>query len=480
MPSFPEADFLVVHPGWPLRGEAYLPGDKSLSHRAALLAAMAEGESCIENFLVSGVTQAMLEALTELGVSWRLDGTTLSIQGVGLGVEGASPVRQGVTLNCGNSATTLRLLAGALSAWGAPVVLDGSPGLRRRPMQRIVDPLQQMGVAIETTNGGAPLILRPGSRPLHSITYAMPVASAQVKSCILLAALAAGGPTTVTEPGPSRDHTERMLGAMGVTVTNRQPGDDSPAWGEVDDTWATRLVPSHPLRLTPLHLTLPGDQSAAAFLMVAALVTPGSQVRLRGVGMNPTRTGLLDTLQAMGGDIQVEVTEEQGGEPVGDILVRHSTLHGVEVSGDLVVRMIDEFPVFAVAAAYAEGTTLVRDAQELRHKESDRISVLGNELRRLDIDFCETPDGFIIQGGKPVGGLGGFGESPAGGGADFPVGHSNGDHRIAMSLAVAGLAAAGPVGVAGAGMIHESFPGFVQTLQALGADLTLQKDVKRT
>lgn len=423
-----------------------LPGDKSLSHRAALFAALADGESRIENFLVSGVTDAMLGALSALGVPWQLQGTSLHVHGVGLRrPDGGCPVTAGVTLDCGNSATTLRLLAGALAAWGAAATLDGSAGLRRRPMRRISEPLQSMGVLIESQDGCAPLSLQPASMPLRALDYTLPVASAQVKSCLLLAALSGDAPTTLIEPGPSRDHTERMLRVMGVDVVNR-PLDGG--------SWITRLVPPRPALLKPLQIRLPGDMSAAAFLLVAALITPGSRITLRQVGLNPTRTGLLDTLIEMGARLDLANLGEQGGEPVGDITVRYSQLHGVRVSGERVVRMIDEFPVFAVAAAYASGVTVVRDAVELRHKESDRISALGQELRRLGVHFEETPDGFIIQGGRPV--IGGRVES-------------HGDHRLAMSLAVSGLAARQPVQVDGAEMIGESFPGFEAVLRSLGA-----------
>ncbi len=452
---------LRVFPGKPLRGEISvagelaLPGDKSLSHRAALFSAMAQGESVIDNFLVSGVTQAMLSALTVLNVPWRLEGRRLTVQGVGLRLPDGW-ARPEVTLDCGNSATTLRLLAGALAAWGIPVVLDGSPGLRRRPMGRIVEPLQQMGVAIEATNGCAPLRLRPSSMPLRPLVYTMPVASAQVKSCLLLAALAARGETVIDEPGPSRDHTERMLRAMGVAVVNEQLVDRLDQSPGASGRFVTRLMPPSPLALTPLRMTLPGDMSAAAFLIVAALITPGSQITLRGVGLNPTRTGLVEALLDMGAAIDITNRGEQGGEPVGDLTVRYSTLQGVQVSGERVVRMIDEFPAFAVAAAFARGTTIVSDAEELRHKESDRITALGGELRAIGVDFRETPDGFTVQGGLPVAG-----------GQVQP----HGDHRLAMSLAVAGLAASGPITVEQAAIIHESFPDFAQVLQSFGAEV---------
>ncbi len=429
-----------VSPGNSLRGEIrspLLPGDKSISHRAILLGALAQGESVIDNLLVAGVTRPLLAALTALGVPWKLEGHRLHITGVGLhGFSApAGPI------DCGNSATTIRLLAGTLAAAGVPAVLDGTSGLRRRPMDRIITPLQAMGVPMQgSPNHTAPLHLeaRPAGRPLKGIEYTLPVASAQVKSCLLLAGLAADGTLTIHEPGPSRDHTERMLSSMGALV-------------EVDGG-TVRLTPPA-AGLQPLTLAVPGDFSAAAFLIVAALVTPGSEVMLRNIGLNPTRTGLLDVLLEMGGDI-VFSSREQNGEQVGDLRVRHSRLHGAEIAGDLVVRMIDEFPIFAVAAAYANSPTLVRNAEELRFKESDRITALCQELRSVGVEIEETPDGFRMPGKTP----------PCGGRAD-----AHGDHRLAMSLAVAGLASEAPLGVSGAEMTGESFPGFLEALQKLGA-----------
>ncbi len=451
---------LTIAPSPPLRGTVSLPGDKSISHRVALLAALAEGESRFENFLVAGVTRAMLNALTALGVDWLLNGNTLTVQGRGF--SGLQP--PAAPLDCGNSATTMRMLAGAIAAAGLPAVLDGSPGLRRRPMKRITEPLQQMGVDVKTANGCAPLTFyspqsapRPARRtPLQPLTYTLPVASAQVKSCLLLAALSANGPTTLTEPGPSRDHTERLLAGMGVSVDSGQWGVDGEQSAVRRNTqYVTTLTP-FPAPLPSISLTLPGDVSSAAFLVVAALITPDSDITLTGVGLNPTRTGLLDALRMMGGDIRVSNEELRHNEPVGDITVRHSQLHGIAVRGPLVVRMIDEFPAFAVAAAFAQGSTTVRDAAELRHKETDRISVLCQQLRAVGIPVTEAPDGFTLAGSSP----------PAGGFVD-----PHGDHRLAMSLAVAGLAARKPIAIQNPGIIHESFPGFQKTLAYLGAEL---------
>ena len=432
----------TVFPGGPLRGEWAAPGDKSLSHRAALFAALAEGESRIDHFLISGVTEVMLRALSSLGVEWQLDGDSLRVRGRGL----AGLTAPAAALQCGGSATTLRLLAGALAAAGIPAVLDGSEGLRRRPMERIAAPLREMGATVDTaTGGGAPLRLdgRPPGRFLRGGTFQLEVASAQVKTCLLLAGLGAGEPVEVVEPALSRDHTERMLAGMGARVESRV---------EAGGPAHARLLPlERPLH--PLRGRLPGDLSAAAFLIAAALITPGSEITVREVGLNPTRTGLLDVLAEMGASIEVLNRRESFGEPIGDLRVRASVLRGVTVGGGTVVRMIDEFPAFAAAAAFAGGPSRVLDAQELRYKESDRITALCTELRRLGVDALETPDGFELPGGGVRGG-------------DI---QPHGDHRLAMSLALTGLAAREPVTVRGAEIVRESFPNFGDVLRGLGA-----------
>lgn len=427
---------LALSAAAPLNGTCSLSGDKSLSHRAALFAALAEGESVIDRFLVSGVTRAMLNALGALGVAWRLDGARLTVQGRGL--RGFTP--SAAPLDCGNSATTIRLLAGALAAAGTPCTLDGSAGLRRRPMDRITAPLLRMGVPVATSGGCAPLTLaaRAATLPLTALEETLPVASAQVKSCLILAALAAGGVSTLREPGPSRDHTERMLAAMGAEI--RAEG---------------LTVKVAPLRrpLAPLRMTLPGDISSAAFLLVAAALVPGSEICVCDVGVNPTRTGIIDVLREMGARITVENPRVVAGEPVGDIRLAAAPLKAVCVGGDTVVRMIDEFPVFAVAACFACGVTEVREAEELRYKETDRISVLCGELKALGVRVSERRDGFTIEGG-----------TLAGGACD-----ARGDHRLAMSLALAGLSAPSPVTVHHAEILNESFPDFAGQLKSLGA-----------
>jgi 3-phosphoshikimate 1-carboxyvinyltransferase len=320
-------------------------------------------------------------------------------------------------------------------------------------MERICEPLGRMGVEIESDQGRAPLRIkaRPAGQRLRAMDETLPVASAQVKSCLLLAALAADGACRLREPGPSRDHTERMLSSMGVRVVNKGRQTE-------DGMYETVLQPSA-ATLRPIDMRLPGDISSAAFLMVAGLIAPGSAITVRGVGLNPTRTGLVDVLQAMGGDLRVENSSDQGGEPAGDLLIHASHLRAAQVNGALVVRMIDEFSAFGTAAAYAEGCSEVREARELRYKESDRISTLCHELGALGVPTEEFADGFRVWGGQPAGG-----QTSA-----------HGDHRLAMAMAVAGLAARGPVRVAGAEMMNESFPDFVETLRGLGAELALSE-----
>jgi len=411
----------------PLCGTVEVPGDKSLAHRAALFAALAEGVSEVSNYPDSGVTRAMRGALASLGVPSMLEGGVLRLSGNGLK---PFPVSAAVAY-CGNSATTIRLLAGAVAATGSTAVLDGSAGLRKRPMDRIIDPLRAMGAAVEGTPGVAadgravlcaPLSFRPA--PLKGIDYALPVASAQVLSCLQIAALGATGESHFTVPGPVRDHTVRMLRAMGASVSCLTP-------------------------LRPLKGRLPGDISSAAFLLAAAAIVPGSRIMVKGVGVNPTRTGVLDALQAMGAKISLSAAREEMGEPVADVTLEAGTLKGIVIAGDLVVRAIDEIPVLAAVAAFAEGETVVREARELRYKETDRIAAVVAQLRALGADVSEQPDGFIVRGGTLTGG----------------TARANGDHRLAMSMAICGLRA--PVTVEGAEILDESFPSFLPTLASL-------------
>jgi 3-phosphoshikimate 1-carboxyvinyltransferase len=333
----------------------------------------------------------------------------------------------------------MRLLAGILAGQPFTSVLDGHAGLRRRPMERVAIPLREMGAAIETQDGCPPLTITGGS--LHSIDYQLPVASAQVKSAVLLAGLYAHGQTTVHQPAPSRDHTERMLRAQGVNI-------------KVQDDIITLAPSTQPL--TPFSLTVPADFSSASFPLVAASLVPGAEVTLEGVGVNPTRTGLLDVLGEMGAGVKSLNQAEQGGEPVADLVAGSERLKGVQISGGVVVRMIDEFPIFAVAATQAQGETLVRDARELRVKETDRIASVVTELRALGAAIEERDDGFLVDGPVRLRGA---------------QVRSHGDHRLAMALVVAGLIAEGETVVDGAEVIDDSFPGFVGLMRGLGAEI---------
>ena len=418
----------------PLIGSYRPEGDKSLSHRALLFASLAEGESTIRRFLIGGVTRAMLRCLKALGVEWTLDEAQHILKVKGVGLKGFKTPTE--PLDCGNSATTFRLLAGAVAGAGVACVLDGSEGLRKRPMARIIDPLRMLGAEIESPNQCAPLTFKPAT--ITALNYALPIASAQVKSCLLLAALSGNAPTAILEPGPSRDHTERMLAAMGARVKNFSEG-----YG------AVVLPQAEPLK--PLDTELAGDISSAAFLMVAATLLPGSDFLLEKVGINPTRTGIVDALRAMGADITFENETEMAGEPVADIRIRAvDTLHATAIQGDLVVRMIDEFPAFMIAAACATGDTVVREAAELRTKESDRIAIMAANLQKLGVAIEEYPDGFRISG---------TGKIP--GGATVSA---HGDHRIAMSMALASLRAEAPVSIENFEMLNESFPDFPRVL----------------
>ena len=415
---------------------AYAPlGDKSLSHRALLFAALAEGESEVRNFPASGVTYAMLRCLKALGVACSLSAESHLLRVKGVGLRGFKAPE--APLDCGNSATTIRLLAGVLAGAGVPCTLTGTPGLRKRPMDRIVEPLRLMGAAIEAQDGRAPLTLAPAK--LGGIAYTLPVASAQVKSCLLLAGLYANAPTALIEPGPSRDHTERMLAAMGAQVRNTEP----PVYGAV-------ILPQD-TPLSPLRLHLPGDVSSAAFLILRAYLQPGSDLTLQRVCVNPTRTGFIEAMQRLGADIAYENAGTLAGEPVADLRVRYRTppaaTEPICFSGELIVRMIDELPALMVAAAYTPATVIVRDAAELRAKESDRIAIMAEGLRRLGATIEEYAAGLQIVGAP----------GPLPGGATV---ETHGDHRVAMSLALATQRAQAPVIFDDFACVRESFPDF--------------------
>jgi len=427
----------IASSGQPLRGELTIPGDKSVSHRAVMLAALADGVSQIDGFLEGEDTRATAAIFQKLGV--RIETPSPSRRIVhGVGVDGLKAAAG--ELDCGNAGTGMRLLAGLLAAQPFDSVLVGDESLSRRPMRRITGPLARMGARIDTEEGGLPPLRIHGGQPLQGIDYTLEVASAQVKSAVLLAGLYAQGETIVHEPHPTRDYTERMLAAFGADI-EFSPGH-------------ARLRGGQRLRAT--DVVVPADFSSSAFFLVAASIVPGSELRLRAVGLNPRRTGLLTALRLMGADIREENRAEQGGEPVADLVVRHAPLHGIEVPETLVPDMIDEFPALFVAAACAEGPTVVRGAAELRVKESDRLATMAAGLRTLGLQVDETPDGGTIHPGALQGG------------------HidSHGDHRIAMSFAVAGQRSGGEVRVGDIANVATSFPGF-DTL-ATGAGFALR------
>ncbi|SHG77007.1 3-phosphoshikimate 1-carboxyvinyltransferase [Desulforamulus hydrothermalis] len=424
---------LVINPVHKLQGTLAVPGDKSISHRAVMLGALAQGITEIDNFLMGEDCLATVQCFKALGVN--IEGPVagkLRIYGVGLhGLREPAEV-----LDAGNSGTTTRLLMGILAGQPFCSVLTGDQSLRGRPMARVTAPLTEMGAVFlgRQRNNLLPMAVRGGRlQPLH---YQSPVASAQVKSAILLAGLYAAGETSVTEPSRSRDHTERMLQAFGAAVK------------VTGNTVTLQGLP----RLTGQQITVPGDISSAAFLLVAAAIRPGSRVRLTGVGINPTRDGLLQVLKQMGANAEIINERQQGGEPVADIIITGSKLQGTRIAGSLIPRLIDEIPVLAVAAAYAEGLTEIRDAAELKVKESNRIATVAGELRKFGADIEELPDGLLIRGGRPLTGT---------------TCESYGDHRIAMAMAVAGLGARGQTVIRGAQCIPVSFPGFSDALKLL-------------
>lgn len=417
----------------PLLGTIGVSTDKSISHRAAILSALADGDTRIDNFLESETTRATLNCLRQLGAEIEEPNpNSLVVHGHGL----HSLREPSDMLFCAGSGTTMRLLAGLCAGQKFLSILDGTQALKRRPMARVVEPLRSMGASILARDDGRlpPLVIRGGS--LHGIEYDMPIASAQVKSAILLAGLFADSPTIVREPFRSRDHTERMLRAFNVKIDQKS------------DT-ETRLHPTSNLQ-SPASISIPSDLSSAAFFIVAALLVRNSEICIERVGINPTRTGLLDALVRMGASVMIENAREESGEPIADLVVRGGgELNAMVVSGEDVPRMIDEFPVFAVAATQARGETIVRDAAELRVKESDRIGTLAQELRKMGVKIEPRDDGFAIEGGTKLRGA-------------RVSAHS--DHRLAMSLAVAGLIAQGETVIEGWECVADSFPHFVRML----------------
>jgi 3-phosphoshikimate 1-carboxyvinyltransferase len=420
-------------------GDVVVPGDKSVSHRALMLGGIAEGTTEIEGFLASEDCLATLGALRALGVTIeRSEPARVRVHGVGL--HGLRAVT--APLDMGNAGTAMRLFMGLLSWRPFDSTLVGDASLMKRPMERAAAPLRAMGATIETRDGRPPVVIR-GGRPLHAIDFTMPVASAQVKSAVLLAAIGAEGTTRVTEPAPTRDHTERMLAGFGVELERR----------------GATVALRGGQKLRAMRVAVPGDFSSAAFFMVAGLLGEGPGVVLRRVGVNPTRTGLLEMLRAMGADIRLTPVEQGGAEPLADIEVRPGRLRGIEVAESLVPLSIDEFPVLFIAAACAEGETLVRGAEELRVKESDRLAVMAEGLTALGVEHELMPDGMRIRG-RPDG-------------AAFTGGrvHSHGDHRIAMSFAVASLRTAGPIEIDDTANVATSFPGFAALARSIGLRL---------
>lgn len=426
----------IVSPGGALRGEIRVPGDKSISHRSIMLGSLAEGTTHVSGFLEGEDALATLKAFRAMGVDIEgPDNGRVVIHGVGMdglqAPEGA--------LDLGNSGTSMRLMCGLLSGQGMEVTLVGDESLSKRPMKRVTEPLAEMGAEINTTpKGTAPLIIRPVDG-LRGIDYAMPVASAQVKSCLLLAGLYAEGETWVTEPAPTRDHTERMLRGFGY---------------EVMQSGARRGLRGGG-KLVACDIDVPADISSAAFFLVGASIAEGSDLTLKHVGMNPTRDGVINILRLMGADIEVYNRREVGGEPVADLRVRSARLKGIRIPEDQVPLAIDEFPALFIAAACAEGVTVLSGAEELRVKESDRIQVMADGLQALGVVAKPTHDGIVIQGGRIGGGQV----------------NSHGDHRIAMSFAMAALRADGEIRIDDCANVDTSFPGFAELAASVGLDV---------
>ncbi|MBH3428800.1 bifunctional prephenate dehydrogenase/3-phosphoshikimate 1-carboxyvinyltransferase [Pseudomonas alkylphenolica] len=423
----------LANPGGQLSGRIRVPGDKSISHRSIMLGSLAEGTTEVEGFLEGEDALATLQAFRDMGVV--IEGPhhgRVTIHGVGL--NGLKPPPGPIYL--GNSGTSMRLLSGLLAAQPFDTVLTGDASLSKRPMNRVANPLREMGAVIETAAEGRPPMTIRGGHKLKALTYTLPMASAQVKSCLLLAGLYAEGKTTVTEPAPTRDHTERMLRGFGYSVNVEGPTASLESGG----------------KLAATHIEVPADISSAAFFLVAASIAEGSELVLEHVGINPTRTGVIDILKLMGGDITLENQREVGGEPVADLRVRGAKLKGIEIPEHLVPLAIDEFPVLFVAAACAEGRTVLRGAEELRVKESDRIQVMADGLLTLGVKCEPTPDGIIIDGGS-IGG----GEV-----------HGHGDHRIAMAFSVASLRATAPIRIHDCANVATSFPNFLALCAEVG------------
>ncbi len=418
--------------GGQVNGEIRVPGDKSISHRSVILASIATGTSHVYGFLQGEDSLNTVKAFQQMGVSIECDRDRLKVNGVGLyGLQ--QPVG---ALEMGNSGTAMRLLLGLLAGQNFDSCLIGDRSLSSRPMRRVIDPLQRMGAVIDSRDGGRAPLQISGNRALNAIEYRMPVASAQVKSCLLLAGLYSRGQTIVHEPAPTRDHSERMLRGFGCDVIS---------------SGATICIEGGQ-SLEACDVEVPADISSAAFLMVAASIAPAGDITLKHVGVNPTRTGVIDILGLMGADIEIINRREVGGEPVADIRVRGAALSGIEIPPRLVPLAIDEFPAIFIAAACASGVTVLRGAEELRVKESDRIQVMADGLDRLGIETGVLDDGIVVHGGKPGGGE-----------VD-----SHGDHRIAMAFSVASVATGGDISITDCDNVNTSFPGFVEIARQAG------------
>jgi len=431
----------IAHPGGSLNGTLRVPGDKSISHRSIMLGALAEGVTEVEGFLEGEDSLATLRAFRDMGVSIEgPENGRVTIHGVGM----HGLLAPAAALDLGNSGTSMRLMSGLLAGQGLDVTLVGDASLSKRPMKRVTVPLAEMGALIDTAdNGTAPLHIRAAEK-LNAVDYAMPVASAQVKSCLLLAGMYANGTTCVTEPAPTRDHTERMLQGFGYPV--RRDG----ARACIDGGGTLRGC----------AIDVPADISSAAFFLVGASIAEGSDLLLEHVGMNPTRDGVITILRLMGADIEVLNRREVGGEPVADLRVRSAALKGIRIPEDQVPLAIDEFPVLFVAAACAQGETVLTGAEELRVKESDRIQVMADGLQAVGVDARPTPDGIVIQGG-PIGG----------GRVD-----SHGDHRIAMAFTMAGLRASAPIQIDDCANVNTSFPRFIALAGGVGSRVEMSHD----
>ncbi len=422
-----------LEPGGALTGRIRVPGDKSISHRSIMLGSIAEGITRVSGFLEGEDALATMNVFRAFGV--RIDGPERGdVMVHGVGMRGLKAPHK--MLDCGNSGTSMRLLCGLLAGQNFDCALTGDDSLRQRPMQRIAEPLGQMRAEIVTAEGGRPPLKITGVANMRGIEYRLPIASAQVKSALLLAGLYARGKTCVTEPAPTRDHTERMLAAFGYPVERNG--------GTVCVTGGGKL--------TATSIDVPADISSAAFFMVGASIAPGSDVTLEHVGVNPTRTGAIDILRLMGANIELINQRQAGGEPVADIRVRHAELRGIEIPVELVPLAIDEFPVLFVAAANARGVTVLRGAEELRVKESDRIQVMADGLRALGIGAEPAADGMRVTGARYGGG----------------VVDSHGDHRVAMAFAIAALRAGAPITINDCSNVATSFPGFVELADSAG------------